>query len=108
MADSIQPEEVYYYPKKLVLRQNWDVEQSWNITELPIDQQKPEDIKKNRPKPKKGQKTTNRTDEDDDDEDDYFMPGNSRNNGNNRLNNSGNRNLPYSQGSGRFSTMSRY
>ncbi|MDE6248637.1 MAG: Ig-like domain-containing protein [Paramuribaculum sp.] len=108
VADSIQPEEVYYYPKKLVLRQNWDVEQSWNITELPVDQQKPEDIKKNRPKPKKGQKTTNRTDEDDEDEDDYFMPGNSRNNGNNRLNNSGNRNLPYSQGSGRFSTMSRY
>ena len=46
----LQPEEVYYYPKKLALKQNWDVEQSWNIYELPIDEQKPNDIKKNKPK----------------------------------------------------------
>ena len=41
---------MYYYPKKLALKQNWDVEQSWNIYELPIDEQKPNDIKKNKPK----------------------------------------------------------
>lgn len=52
-----QPEEVYYYPKKLLLKQNWDVEQKWNIYELPIDIQKPMDIKKNKPKDYKAAKT---------------------------------------------------
>ncbi len=107
VADSIQPEEVYYYPKKIVLRQNWDVEQSWNITELPVDKQKPEDIKKNRPKTKKGQKVTKNND-DEEDEDDYFMPGGTNRNNNNRMNNSRNMNLRNSSGTGRFSTMSRY
>jgi len=50
IADHRQPEEMYYYPKKLNLRKNWDVEQDWNINELPLDQQKPNDIKKNKPK----------------------------------------------------------
>ena len=45
-----QPEEVYYYPKKISLKQNWDVEQEWDIYELPIDTQKPMAIKKNKPK----------------------------------------------------------
>lgn len=45
-----QPEEVYYFPKKLTLKKNWDVEQAWNIYETAIDKQKPEDIKKNKPK----------------------------------------------------------
>ena len=48
-----QPEEVYYYPKPLRLRRNWDVEQSWNIFELPLDLQKPESIRKNRPEKSK-------------------------------------------------------
>ena len=52
-----QPEEVYYYPKKLSLKQNWDVEQKWNIYELPIDAQKPMAIKKNKPKNYKATKT---------------------------------------------------
>ncbi|MBR3100252.1 MAG: Ig-like domain-containing protein [Muribaculaceae bacterium] len=44
-----QPEEVYYYPKRLNLRKNWDVDETWNIYETPVDLQKPEAIKKNRP-----------------------------------------------------------
>ena len=55
IADSIQPEEVYYYPRKLDLKANWDVENSWDIYELPVDAQKPMKIKKNKPKPKKGE-----------------------------------------------------
>lgn len=35
LLDSVQPEEVYYYPKKIVLKKNWDVEQSWNIYDTP-------------------------------------------------------------------------
>lgn len=50
IALRLQPEDVYYYPKKLNLRKNWDVEQDWNIVELPLDQQKPKEIKKNKPK----------------------------------------------------------
>lgn len=50
ILDSIQPEEVYYYPKKIALKKNWDVDQTWDINELPIDQQKPMEIKKNKPK----------------------------------------------------------
>ena len=44
-----QPEEVYYYNKKLSLKQNWDIEQSWNIFDLPVDEQKPMAIRKNKP-----------------------------------------------------------
>ena len=64
VLDSIQPEEVYYYSKRLDLKANWDVENNWNIYEIPLDQQKPNKIKKNKPARKKGQ-----TDDYGDDED---------------------------------------
>lgn len=52
------------------------MEQSWNVTELPIDQQKPSDIKKNKPKPKPGE-LPEETDEETDEEDEFFIPGSS-------------------------------
>lgn len=55
VAAGIQPEEVYYFPKKMELRANWDVENPWAIYETPLDQQKPARIKKNKPKLKKGE-----------------------------------------------------
>lgn len=39
-------EEVYYFPGKIETRANWDYTQEWNPTALPIDRQKPDDIKK--------------------------------------------------------------
>ena len=48
-----QPERVYYYPTELELLQNWEVEQTWNPFELPIDKQKPLEVTKNKPKEKK-------------------------------------------------------
>ncbi len=69
ILDSIQPEEVYYLPKKLTLKRNWDVEQAWNIYEVPIDLQKPLDIKKNKPKTKRGEENVE-TDE----EEDFYDP----------------------------------
>ena len=45
-------EEVFYYPKKLNVRKNWDISQDWAMFELPVDLQKPYDIKKNKPKTK--------------------------------------------------------
>ena len=70
ILDSIQPEEVYYFPKPLKLKKNWDVAQDWNINELPLDAQKPEAIKKNKPKLRPGERRE-RTDEDDEDEDEF-------------------------------------
>lgn len=49
VADTVQPEDVFYFSKKLNLKKNWDVEQQWNIYETPVNLQKPEDIKKNKP-----------------------------------------------------------
>ena len=82
VLDSIQPEEVYYYPKKINLKKNWGVEQSWDINELPIDMQKPLEIKKNKPKRKRGEEDdTRNNDEEEEDEffDDPFMNAATRN-----------------------------
>lgn len=46
----LQPEDVYYYPKKLNIKKNWDINQSWDLAELPVDRQKPLEITKNKPK----------------------------------------------------------
>lgn len=82
--DSIQPEEVAYYPKKLVLKSNWDVEQTWDIYEVPLDQQKPYAIMKNKPKLKRGEERPK--DEDEEEEKDEFMGAPNRGNSNkNRL-----------------------
>lgn len=48
-----QPEEVYYYPGNVSLRANWDIEQNWDVYALPLDQQKPREIVKNKPKEEK-------------------------------------------------------
>ncbi len=68
---NLQPEEVYYYPKKINLKKNWDVEQSWNVYELPLDTQKPLDIKKNKPRPKPGEI---REHSDEEEDEDYYDP----------------------------------
>jgi hypothetical protein len=43
-ANRQQPENVYYNPRKLNLRANWDVDESWDINEYPVLQQKPKDL----------------------------------------------------------------
>lgn len=47
------PEKVYYYPDFLDIRQNWKIEQHWNVTSTPVMEQKPLEITKNKPKEKK-------------------------------------------------------
>lgn len=94
LLQHIQPEEVYYFSKKLNIKRNWEIEQSWNIYELAIDAQKPNDIKKNKPKRKKGEIDDSREEEEEDDfyDEDPFGSGN-YNNRNNRNNyNNSNRN----------------
>ena len=48
-AEHRQPETVLYYPGKLRLRANWDVEQAWDIFATALNLQKPDDIKHNQP-----------------------------------------------------------
>lgn len=73
--DSLQPEEVYYFSKKLDLKRNWDIEQIWNIDELPVDIQKPYAIKKNKPKLKRGETAPEEdTDEESDIYDENYNP----------------------------------
>lgn len=67
IANSIQPEETFYYPKKFALKKNWDVAQFWDLFETPVDMQKPLEIKKNKPKLQGARKNPG---EDDDEEDD--------------------------------------
>lgn len=83
IADSIQPEDTYYYPKKIPLKQNWDAVVNWDVNELPLDLQKPLDIKKNKPKPKAGEIPERTTDPDEEEEDQWAAPG-TLTNGSNR------------------------
>lgn len=89
----LQPEETVYYPGAINLKKNWDVEQTWDIYATPIDKQKPEAIKKNKPERKKWEKVnTEKTETDEDEENgfsDFSNPNdpnlrNSNNFGNNR------------------------
>lgn len=89
------PEDVYYYPKKINLKKNWDITNDWDLNDTPVDLQKPNAIKKNKPKTKE----KNRSDQDEFDEDDEDMrdqmgrPGyDNRNPFDNRSNRRGNNN----------------
>lgn len=44
--DDRQAEQVFYYHKKLELRANWDVEETWMLKERPLTSQKPADLTK--------------------------------------------------------------
>lgn len=69
----LQPEEVYYYPKKLRLRANWDMDENWNIYQTALDLQKPEDIRRNKPEDPKNkiEKKQPKAGEEDEEEDEF-------------------------------------
>lgn len=68
----LQPEETVYYPGAINLKKNWDVEQTWDIYATPIDKQKSEAIKKNKPERKKWKKVNTEKTETDEDEENGF------------------------------------
>ena len=68
----MQPEETVYYSGAINLKKNWDVEQTWDIYATPIDKQKPEAIKKNKPERKKWEKVNTEKTETDEDEENGF------------------------------------
>lgn len=42
----LQPEQVYYYPKEISCRAKWDISETWNPNDKPLNQQKPSKIAK--------------------------------------------------------------
>ena len=53
------PEEVFYFPQKLTLKANWDLEQEWAIRSIEKDKQKPQDITKQKADKQKSIKQRN-------------------------------------------------
>lgn len=51
--ENIQPEEVYYYEGFFEIRKYAQIEQNWNIKDIPRIKQKPLEITKNKPEEKK-------------------------------------------------------
>lgn len=47
--NKIQPEEVYYFPKVWEMRANFEFEETWDIHAVPLDRQKLDEIKKQKP-----------------------------------------------------------
>lgn len=67
----VPPDQAYYYPGKIVLKKNWDIDQTWEVFETPIDTQKPAALKKNKPKARNG---NNQSQIENGEEEDYFDP----------------------------------
>lgn len=44
-----QPEEVFYYPKTWEMKANFEFEENWNLYAVPLDRQKLDEIKKQKP-----------------------------------------------------------
>ena len=54
-----QPEEVFYFPKPIILRALWEIEQDWDVRGIPLSKQKPEAITKQKPESEKKIKQRN-------------------------------------------------
>lgn len=54
-----QPEMVYYYPQIIDLKALWELEQDWNVNALPLDKQKLDELKKQKPDEEKKKTTRN-------------------------------------------------
>jgi len=52
LTAKLQPEMVYYYPKKFTLKANWEFEETWDYTLLPVLLQKPVELIKDASKKK--------------------------------------------------------
>jgi hypothetical protein len=59
-AENRQPEPVYYNSKFFEMKAMLEVEENWNIKELPVEKQKPLEITKNKPKEKQQPKRENK------------------------------------------------
>ena len=70
-----QPDNVYYYPKIINLKKNWEKTETWNVFDTAVDLMKPEALKKNKPeadKRSRGKKGNSGNEEEEEEE--YFDP----------------------------------
>ena len=56
----VQPEEVYYYPKVWEMKANFEFEEDWDVKAVPLDRQKLDEIKKQKPEEAKKIKDRNK------------------------------------------------
>ena len=57
----LQPEEMYYLPKEVEIKANWDITTQWDLLQAPLDRQKPLAITKQKPEKEKQLKNRNKT-----------------------------------------------
>ncbi len=51
--EKLQPEEVFYFPKVWEIKANFEFEETWNLKETPLDKQKLDELKKQKPEESK-------------------------------------------------------
>ena len=56
----IRPEEVYYFPKVWEMKANFEFEEDWDVKSVPLDRQKLDEIKKQKPEEAKKIKDRNK------------------------------------------------
>ena len=59
--NALQPEEMYYLPKVIEIKANWDITTEWNLNQTRLDRQKPLEITKQKPEKEKQLKNRNKT-----------------------------------------------
>ncbi|WP_019207117.1 Ig-like domain-containing protein [Phocaeicola abscessus] len=55
----LQPEEMYYFPKVWEMKANFEFEETWEVHALPLDRQKLDEIKKQKPEQERKVKNRN-------------------------------------------------
>lgn len=63
-ATKRQPEEVFYFPEIINLKVLWNIDKSWNVRSIPLERQKPSELKKqkaddNKNKNRRGNRNNN-------------------------------------------------
>ncbi len=64
-ASGLQPEEVFYFPKPLTVKAQWDIEQDWSPRSIETTKQKAKEITKQKPDKEKKVKSKNKQREED-------------------------------------------
>lgn len=62
------PEEAFYYPKAIKIKQHWNKDETWHVFQTPVDLQKPREILKNKPESRKNRPDTSSKPEEEEDE----------------------------------------
>ena len=70
----VQPDMVYYYPKMINIKKNWERTEEWQVFATAIDLMKPENLKKNKPEADKRARAKKQNNQNEEDEEEYFDP----------------------------------